>query len=83
MTDTVLIARQNKSGMRRRGYLLKGLRFLANDPKATPQQRLEACKMLFALETAPELHSGQSKRTPNYSNDLRPLLAKCEQGNFA
>jgi hypothetical protein len=43
-----------KSGLRRRGHLFKGLRTLANDPKATPTQRLRACEMLFALETNPD-----------------------------
>jgi hypothetical protein len=78
MAETGLESR-SKSGMRRRGHLLKGLRSLANDPEATPKQRLEACKMLFALETNPGRDSSDSQPTPRFSNDLTALLAKIEQ----
>ena len=69
--------------MRRRGHLLRALRCLSNDPKATPKQRLEACKMLFELETAPEQSSEQINQMPSRSNDLRSLVAKCEHSDIA
>ena len=69
----------SKSGMRKRGHLLKGLRSLANDPKATPAQRLTACKMLFALETNPDRDSSIPQPTPRLLNDMSALLAKIEQ----
>ena len=61
------------SGLRRRGHLLRGLRTLATDVEATPKQRLEACKMLFALETERGL-AMDSK--PRYSKKLRALFRK-------
>lgn len=51
MTDTASKSQPKRSGLRRRGHLLRGLRTLVNDPKATAKQRLEASRMLFALET--------------------------------
>jgi hypothetical protein len=78
MTETAVESR-SRSGMRRRGHLLKGLRSLANDPKATPKQRLEACKMLFALETNPDRETSESHPKPRVYNDFSALLAKVEQ----
>lgn len=69
--------------MRRRGHLLRALRSLSNDPEATSKQRLEACKMLFLLETAPEPNSEQLEQTPKCLNNLRSLAAKLEQSNMA
>jgi hypothetical protein len=82
MVETVLESR-SKRGMRRRGHLLKGLRSLANDPKATPKQRLEACKMLFALETNPDREDSIPPSTPRFSNDFSAVLAKIEQNGAA
>lgn len=54
---TVLETPRRRSGLRKRGHLFRALRNLANDPNATPAQRLEACKMLFELETNPDLRT--------------------------
>lgn len=77
MTEPLLAAR--KSGLRRRGHLLRALRALANDPEATPKQRLEACKMLFALETGQERKDLESPPTPQISSRLQALLDKMEE----
>jgi hypothetical protein len=69
--------------MRRRGHLLKGLRSLANDSKATPKQRLEACKMLFALETDPLPRTSGSLHKAEYSREMIALAEKCERGSVA
>ena len=61
------------SGLRRRGHLLRGLRTLVNDLEATPKQRLEACKMLFALETE---RGAAIAPKPRYSKKLRELFRK-------
>ena len=81
VNETRVRTRQNKSGLRRRGHLLKALGCLSNDPNATPKQRLEACKMLFELETAPDSNNEQSNQTAKYSNDLRSLAARFEQSD--
>jgi hypothetical protein len=53
------------------------LRFLVNDPKATSKQRLEACKMLFALEVNPNPTSSETPK-PHYPNDIGSFLARIE-----
>ena len=72
-----------KSGLRRRGHLLKGLRFLANDPKATPAQRLKACEMLFALEGRPDDSEPSWPCTPEMRKQIDAALAKCDQSPYA
>jgi len=68
------------SGLRRRGHLLRGLRTLVNDLEATPKQRLEACKMLFALETE---RGAAIDLKPRYSKQLRALFERSRaQGMF-
>ena len=79
--ESVLETPRRKSGLRRRGHLLKALRYLANDPKARPAQRLEACRMLFALETDPAFQTEAQHANFNPHGDLAALLSECHTGN--
>jgi hypothetical protein len=69
------------SGLRRRGHLFKGLRTLANDPKATPAQRLEACKMLFELERNPDPRTVEQPAKLNADSTFALSLSALDSNN--
>jgi hypothetical protein len=79
--ENVLETPRRKSGLRRRGHLFKGLRTLANDPKATPAQRLRACEMLFALETNPDLRTAAQPAKLNPDSTFAMRLSDINSNN--
>jgi hypothetical protein len=73
---------EKKSGLRRRGHLLRGLRTLVIDPKTSAKQRLEACKMLFELETTTRRDDEGLRISPRNQEQFQKILAAMERNPF-